>query len=194
MRNLHRSFIVAMALAALSIAGAAAQSRSDAEPSAHTLANASPSPTKATVEAPPKSMTWNQDWRAKNPDPLHRTGDLLEVSIARQTLTVWRDGRVQFRFVISTGRPGYETPTGHYKVLNKAETWWSRQWSVWMPWALRWHGSYFFHQLPHKPGSSVNIGATKLGTPDSHGCIRVNVGDAELLYKWTAVGTPVWIH
>jgi lipoprotein-anchoring transpeptidase ErfK/SrfK len=191
MRTLHRFIIVAMALAALSVAGVAAQGRSRPQPETAPAAPASPSPIQADAEAP---IARSQDWRAKNPDPLHRTGDLLEVSIARQRLTVWRDGKIVFRFVISTGRPGYETPTGHYKILNKAKTWWSRKWSVWMPWALRWHNGYFFHQLPHKPGSSVNIGASKLGTPDSHGCVRVNVGDAEMLYRWTAVGTPVWVH
>jgi len=129
-----------------------------------------------------------------NPDPMHRSGDLIEVSIDKQRLTAWRDGAIVFRFVISTGRPGYETPTGHYKILDKTENRWSRKWSVWMPYAMRWHEGYFIHQLPHKDGSSYNIGASKLGTPDSHGCVRVNVGDAERLFNWTAVGTPVWVH
>jgi lipoprotein-anchoring transpeptidase ErfK/SrfK len=191
MKTLYRFTIVAMVLATLSIVAVAAQGRSEAEPVATPTVSPSPSPTGADVEAPPKRPIV---WTAVNPDPLNPTGDLLEVSISHQRLTVWRDGKAIYRFVISTGRPGYETPTGRYKVLNKSETWWSRKWSVWMPWALRWHNGYFFHQLPHKPGSSVNIGATRLGTPDSHGCVRVNVGDAELLYRWTHVGTPVWVH
>jgi len=129
-----------------------------------------------------------------NPDPRNQSGDLIEVSIAKQRLTAWRDGKVVYRFVISTGRPGYETPPGHYKVLEKYENRWSRKWSVWMPYAMRWYQGYFIHQLPHKDGSSYNIGASKLGKPDSHGCVRVNVGDAETLFRWTTVGTPVWVH
>jgi len=192
MRTLFRSIIVAAALAALSVTVAAFQGRSEAQP-AHPATYASPPPTKATPQDPPRPRLQPAPARL-NPDPLHATGDLLEVSIAHQRLRVWRDGRVVYRFVISTGRPGYETPTGHYRILNKISNAWSRKWSVWMPWAMRWHNGYFLHQLPHKPGSTVNIGATKLGTPDSHGCVRVNVGDAETLFRWTSVGTPVWVH
>jgi len=190
MRMFTRITIVAVALAALSASAAAFQSRSEAQPVAPAT-HASPPPTQAPPQDPPRIFPHTP---RLNPDPANRTGDLLEVSITKQRLTVWRDGHVVFRFVISTGRPGYETPTGHYRILNKIANAWSRKWSVWMPWAMRWHKGYFFHQLPHKPGSPINIGATKLGTADSHGCVRVNVGDAETLYRWTAVGTPVWVH
>lgn len=189
MRTFTRVTIVAVALAALSAGAAAFQSRSEAQP-VTAATPASPPPTQAPQD-PPRSFPRHV---RMNPDAANPTGDLLEVSIAKQRLTVWRDGLVVYRFVISTGRPGYETPAGHYRILNKVANAWSRKWSVWMPWAMRWHNGYFFHQLPHKPGSSINIGATKLGTADSHGCVRVNVGDAETLYRWTAVGTPVWVH
>ncbi|MGH2794993.1 MAG: L,D-transpeptidase family protein [Actinomycetota bacterium] len=131
---------------------------------------------------------------AVNPDPENPTGRLIEVSIKRQRLTAWRDGKIVYRFVISTGRRGYETPPGHYKILEKYKNRWSRKWSVWMPYAMRFFEGYFIHQLPHKDGSTYNIGATKLGMPDSHGCVRVDVGDAKQLFEWTKVGTPVWVH
>ncbi|MGH2784021.1 MAG: L,D-transpeptidase, partial [Actinomycetota bacterium] len=129
-----------------------------------------------------------------NPDPENPSGRLIEVSIKMQRLTAWRDGKLIYRFIISTGRAGYETPPGRYKILEKYENRWSRKWSVWMPYAMRWFEGYFIHQLPHKDGSNYNIGASKLGTPDSHGCVRVDVGDAQKLFEWTKVGTPVWVH
>lgn len=153
-----------------------------------------PVPVLPSVPAPEAPPTREPAPVKLNPDPLHRTGRLIEVSIKKQRLTAWRDGKVIYRFVISTGRAGYETPPGHYKILEKYENRWSRKWSVWMPYAMRWYEGYFIHQLPHKDGSSYNIGASKLGTPDSHGCIRVDVGDAEQLFRWTKVGTPVWVH
>jgi len=63
-----------------------------------------------------------------------------------------------------------------------------------MPWALNIHGNYFIHQVTHYPGSTVNIGESRLGTRASHGCVRVGTGVAERLYRWARVGTPVWIH
>jgi lipoprotein-anchoring transpeptidase ErfK/SrfK len=134
---------------------------------------------------------------ALNPDPENRTGDLLEVSIADQRLIVWRDGVVVHRFTISTGRKGYETPTGHFRVHTKYLNRWSRKWKVWMPYAMFWHPTqgYAFHELPYYPGKANHpIGASKLGRRDSHGCIRVNRGDAKTLYDFTKVGTRVWIH
>lgn len=148
----------------------------------------------STPPTQPSMAPVHQPVPALNPDPLHPTGRLIEISIKKQRLTAWRDGKVVYRFVISTGRAGYETPPGRYKILERYENRWSRKWSVWMPYAMRWFEGYFIHQLPHKDGSSYNIGASKLGTPDSHGCVRVDVGDAELLFRWTKVGTPVWIH
>jgi hypothetical protein len=121
-------------------------------------------------------------------------GDLIEISIRTQRLTAWRDGKVVMHFPISTGRPGYATPRGHYKVIYKNRAAWSSKWKVVMPWAMNWYGNYFIHQLPHYPGSSVNIGASELGRPASHGCVRVGVGNAEALYRWTAMYTPVWVH
>lgn len=132
---------------------------------------------------------------AMNPDPKHRTGDLIEISIAKQTLTAWRDGTVAMRLIVSTGQKGYETPTGHYKVYYKTTMGWSNKWKVWMPWAMAWNGNYMIHQLPHYPGAEDRpIGRSTLGEPASHGCIRVNTGDAERLYRWTSIGTPVWVH
>jgi lipoprotein-anchoring transpeptidase ErfK/SrfK len=193
MRIIFRFMIVAVSLAALSFAASALHVPSEATPVASSVtAHASPPFTEAPGEHETNSRPTQSV--AMNPDPLHRTGDLIEVSIEKQRLTAWDDGHIVHRFRISTGRPGYETPTGRFKVIVKIKNAWSRKWSVWMPWAMNWHGNYFIHQLPHKDGSSVNIGASRLGHPDSHGCVRVGVGNAEMLFHWASVGTPVWVH
>ena len=119
---------------------------------------------------------------------------LIEVSIAKQRLTAWKDGVVFMRTPISTGMPGYDTPPGHFHVIFKNTNAWSAKWGVVMPWALNIHGNYFIHQVTHYPGSTVNIGESTLGHRASHGCVRVGTGAAERLYNWARVGTPVWIH
>lgn len=129
-----------------------------------------------------------------NPDPKNRRGDLIEISIPRQRLTFWSDGRKEMSFLISTGRPGWETPAGRFEVYAKVTNGWSRQWKVVLPYMLPFHGNYTIHELPYYPGSSWRIGGSKLGAPDSHGCVRVGVGDAARLYQRTEIGTPVWIH
>jgi lipoprotein-anchoring transpeptidase ErfK/SrfK len=119
---------------------------------------------------------------------------LIEVSIAKQRLTAWKDGVVVMSGKISSGMPGYDTPTGHFHVIYKDPKAWSATWGVWMPWALNFHGNYFLHQVTHYPNSTENIGVSKLGTRASHGCVREGIPSAEALYHWARVGTPVWIH
>ena len=189
MRTTFRLSIMVAALAAVSTFAAMHHANSHTRPAA---LPPTVTPSLPATEAP--APAWTVEPSPENPDPRHPDGDVIEISIAKQRLTAWRDGKVVYRFVISTGRAGYETPPGHYKILEKYENRWSRKWSVWMPYAMRWYQGYFIHQLPHKDGSSYNIGASKLGRPDSHGCVRVNVGDAERLFRWTKVGTPVWVH
>ncbi|MGZ4205153.1 MAG: L,D-transpeptidase [Actinomycetota bacterium] len=147
-------------------------------------------PPRAAVSVTPTPATSRQ---ATVNAPSAR-GKLIEVSIAKQRFYAWQNGRVVMSGPVSTGMSGYDTPTGHFRVIFKSPEWWSAQWGVWMPWALNFHGDYFIHQLTHYPNSTMNIGASKLGTRASHGCVRVGLPAAELLYRWSTVGTPVWVH
>lgn len=162
---------------------------------------AAPSPGVTPVAGAPvprKVVRSEQPVRAAtakpNPDPLHPTGRLIEVSLERQRLTAWNDGRMIMRLVISTGMPGYDTPTGHFKIRSKSPRAWSKPWKVWMPWAMQWNGNYMIHQLTHGSDPTRVNGEDDLGRPASHGCIRVGVGDAERLYRWAVLGTHVWVH
>jgi L,D-transpeptidase-like protein/thrombospondin type 3 repeat protein len=96
-------------------------------------------------------------------------------------------------FLVSTGRPGMRTPTGKFKVLSKNKRAWSRSAGLWMPWwmAFTWAGNGI-HELPEWPGGTKE-GASHLGRPVSHGCVRLGVGPAKQLFDWAPVGTPVVI-
>jgi len=180
--------LVAAAAGATQLLGTTHVAEAIAEPQSSPLAVA-PGP----EVRPPKPAT--QPTSSKlNPDPLNPTGMLIEVSITKQRFTAWNNGRIFMTGLVSTGKAGYDTPVGHYHVIFKSRNAWSAKWGVVMPWALNIHGNYFIHQLTHYPNSSELIGASQLGTRASHGCVRVGVPNAELLYRWAHVGTPVWIH
>ncbi len=155
---------------------------------------ATPTPEQPAAEKPqpappPQVIGEEHDFSAA-------AGKAIEISIEKQELVAWEEGRVVFRFPISTGRDGYKTPTGTFRVHTKYEKRWSRKWKVWMPYAMFWHPKhgYALHELPYKSNPDKRIGASKLGRRDSHGCVRINVGDAQELYEWAPVGTTVWIH
>jgi lipoprotein-anchoring transpeptidase ErfK/SrfK len=48
------------------------------------------------------------------------------------------------------------------------------------------------HELPEWP-NGYKEGAAHIGTPVSHGCIRLGVEAAKIVYDWADVGTKVII-
>ena len=106
---------------------------------------------------------------------------LMIVSLATQRAVVYRNGVPIAISTVSTGRPGYATPTGVFTVLEKdVEHYSSIYDNAPMPYMQRltW-GGVALHggQLP--------------GYPASHGCIRLPVEFARLLYDLTYLGMTV---
>lgn len=96
------------------------------------------------------------------------------VSQSQQQLAVTVDGREIYRWKVSTGRRGYETPDGvfHAKSLNRE--WFSRQYDMTpMPWSVFFYQGYALHGTTE---------ARNLGHPASHGCVRLDIDNAALLF------------
>ena len=108
---------------------------------------------------------------------------LLIVNLATQRAILFRNGVPIGATTVSTGRPGYSTPTGVFTILQKhVEHYSSKYDSAPMPYMQRltWYG--------------IALHAGKLpGYPASHGCIRLPPGFARLLYGETKLGMTVVI-
>jgi len=108
-----------------------------------------------------------------------RSGLHVEVDLERQLLLVVDDGDVEKVYSVSTGKQGYETPVGTFKVGRKERKSWSVPYKVWLPYASYFNGGVAFHA----------------GTTDveraSHGCVRVPAAFARELYDLLAPGTTV---
>lgn len=97
-------------------------------------------------------------------------------------------------FIISSGKPGMDTPKGKFKILNKYKKAWSKKYGLWMPFWLGLNkGEFGIHELPIWP-NSYREGSDHLGKPVSHGCIRLGIGPAEYLFDRIATGTEVQIY
>ena len=100
-------------------------------------------------------------------------------------------------FVCSTGLPGMETPTGVYYTYAK-NRWEELMGPTWGQYSARVVDGIYIHSMPSNipyshygiPWSEYN----KLGSPASHGCIRVNVAAAKWIYDHCGVGTEVKIY
>jgi lipoprotein-anchoring transpeptidase ErfK/SrfK len=101
-------------------------------------------------------------------------GVLVSVDKNTQRMSVSVDGAPRYDFVVSTGRPGYGTPSGIYHPQRMERTWFSKEYyNSPMPHSIFFHGGFAIH-------GSYEI--NRLGGPASHGCIRLHPSDATILY------------
>lgn len=102
-------------------------------------------------------------------------GLVAKVDLSSQTLTVINDGRVMYRWPVSTARRGYRTPTGSWSAKRIHRMWYSRKYDMSpMPYSVFYNGGYAIH------GTGA-IG--RLGRPASHGCVRLHPANAKVFYS-----------
>jgi hypothetical protein len=99
----------------------------------------------------------------------------ISIDLSAQQLTATR-GDETVIWKISSGRRGYETPTGHYKVYRMEPDHHSDEYDqAPMPYSM------FFSPRGLAIHGTFERG---LGRPASHGCVRLSVANARRLYEW----------
>ena len=122
-------------------------------------------------------------FRAVRPRPaLRREGRRLEIYRDLGVLLMVEDGSVVRAVHTSTGVGGI-TPVGDFTVYTKVLMSWSVPFQVWMPYAAYFRGGIATHQSPSVPSY-----------PASHGCVRLPEGEANRVYDFVEVGTPVSVR
>ena len=98
---------------------------------------------------------------------------LIAVDKRNQRMVVTVDSQPRFKWWVSTGAPGYATPSGHYKVSWLDEHHKSKQYNdAPMPDAIFFDG-----------GKAIHGFAGSIGGPASHGCVRLSTGNAKTLFR-----------
>jgi L,D-transpeptidase catalytic domain len=92
-----------------------------------------------------------------------------------QMMTVAVDGSERYHWPVSTGIPSYETPNGSFRTFRMEEDHFSKEFDdAPMP------HSIFFTKIGHAIHGTDSEG--RLGTPASHGCVRLSRAHASTLY------------
>lgn len=124
-------------------------------------------------------------------------GKKIEVSLSKQQVMVWENGKVIYTMKASTGKAPYLTRTGSFEILDKMPYAESSGLGWGMPY---WMGIYFaggtengFHAMARLKDGSV-LSTSVLGRPATSGCIMLSDYDAKILYEWAPLGTPVIIR
>lgn len=103
----------------------------------------------------------------------------IQIDKPAQVMTVTVDGQVLYRWRVSTGASKYSTPAGSYTAFRLERMHYSREWdNAGMP------HSIFFSSRGHAIHGSDHPG---LGTPASHGCVRLSLGNAATLFALVSV-------
>ena len=117
---------------------------------------------------------------ASRPRPAaRRPGRRIEIYRDKGVLLMAEHGEVVRAVHTSTGSLG-RTPSGDFHVYAKSLYSWSKPFHVWMPYAAYFRGGIAMHESPDVPSY-----------PASHGCVRLPDGEADRVYRFVDVGTPV---
>ncbi len=157
--------------------------------------------TSFETAAQPQPAQWGSDpetllAQAKEyTKPAISIGKYIDVNLKYQVMVIFEDGKALDAYRISSGKKGLETPEGQFKIENKSPRAWSPRYGLFMPnWmAILPSGEVGIHELPVWPGG-FQEGASHLGVPVSHGCIRLGTQPARRVYDWAEIGTPVLVH
>jgi hypothetical protein len=100
---------------------------------------------------------------------------LVNISKLQQRLSVMIDGAETYRWSVSTGRRGHETPAGKFRPVRLERHWYSHEYGMTpMPWSVFFHRGYAVHGTTE---------AYNLGHAASHGCVRLRPDNASTLFS-----------
>lgn len=168
----------------------------------NTIAFASHTSTSLIKPARSEDWTWNGDGVLGTPS--------ITIDLGRQTAHFFKGGEEVGRSPVSTGREGFSTPAGTFRIIQKNKTHASNLYGDFvdsdgnvvqanvsalrhkrppgttfrgaaMPFFMRVHGAVGIH-AGHLPGYAA-----------SHGCIRLPRGAAQRFFENAPVGTEVRI-
>ena len=127
---------------------------------------------------------------------------MIVITRGANTLRLYRGMRLVRTFRVATGQAIYPTPAGVWRIVDKQRNpwWYPPTYDAWAkglrpvppgpsnPLGTRWMGL-------NTPGVGIHgtDAPTSIGYSASHGCIRMQVPDAEWLFEHVRTGTPVVI-
>ena len=130
-------------------------------------------------------------------------GKTIVVDLSENTLVLHEGFKTAKEYPVATAAPGYSTPVGMWKIIDKREnpTWYNPALDSWgadlpaviAPGPNNPLGTRALYL--NSPGIRIHgtSNSGSIGTYASHGCIRMFISDSEELYPLVPIGTRVII-
>jgi lipoprotein-anchoring transpeptidase ErfK/SrfK len=131
-------------------------------------------PTPPPAEAPGLPVASGERW--------------IDIDLSDQTLVAYEGETAMRTTAVSTGITRYPTPTGRFSIRVKYlydDMTGPGYYLPDVPFSMYFHRAFAIH------GTYWH---SNFGTPMSHGCINLPTPEAEWLFYWVSLGTPVVIH
>jgi lipoprotein-anchoring transpeptidase ErfK/SrfK len=114
------------------------------------------------------------------------SGRHVEIDRAKGLVFLVSNGKVTRAIHTSTGlggdSPDLGTPPGRFKIYRKEKSSWSVPYKVWLPYAAYWDAGWALHGYADVPAY-----------PASHGCARLPLAEAPVVYNFVKIGTRVYV-
>lgn len=111
----------------------------------------------------------------------------VEVNLSTQTLDYFFNGVKLGTMLVSTGRAGYNTPTGNFSILRKVplKTYYTVTGGSYpkTPWNMEFKKGMYIHDAYWHNDFGVK--------PRSGGCVNLNFADSKKMYQFMDVGDKV---
>jgi len=130
--------------------------------------------------------------RVDRPEGVTEDERWIHVDLSEQTLVAYEGDRPVFATTVSTGREGFETPTGIFRIKSKHvsttmddlhgdEPYLIED----VPWTMYFEGNFALHAA---------FWHRSFGRVRSHGCVNLAPSDARWLFQWSGPSVPTSWH
>ncbi len=127
------------------------------------------------------------------PAQVPATARWIHVDLDAQVLVAYEGDRPVFATMVSTGREGFATPTGLFRIQSKHVSTTmddpdagEESYSIEdVPWTMYFEGSYALHAA---------FWHDRFGRPRSHGCVNLAPADARWIFEWSEPALPPGWH
>ena len=123
------------------------------------------------------------------------TNYYINVDLSNQRVNIFKKSKgawiLDKSFICSTGKASTPTVKGNFTIKDKGPMFRAGSNTI-CNYYTRFYGNYLFHTVLLDNNENIQDG--RLGTPLSHGCIRLAIDDAKYIYTSIPYGTSVSIH
>ena len=119
----------------------------------------------------------------------------IDVNLTAQLVSVYYNDNLIKSLKCSGGTAENPTIPGTFTTNQKIYYAWVPKFNQGAYYWVRFYGAYLFHSVPFdKNRNMIAEEASKIGTPASHGCVRMALEDAKWFYEILPLGIKVTIH